>query len=249
MKHVQPLVLAVALGLAATVSAIRMASGQTTTPMPSSSPTVGIPGSASLVPGTSVMFFRSPCGGIPPAQPPSGQTPVACPAPPEQLTVKYADSEHGAGEVTVSYDGNTLALRASEGMQIQMQPPDASVCAPVKGQPNIVQCAPIAPNFRRGPVTFITSAVTASQTETIDLFQGCNNVSLTWPDGTPTTEVAASITPADALVAIWRFDNPAQTFQGFAPRFPEASDLTTVNRLDAVFVCMSAPGTLTRPAT
>jgi hypothetical protein len=81
------------------------------------------------------------------------------------------------------------------------------------------------------------------------LFQGCNNVALTWPYGTLTGEVAASITPASALVAIWRFDNTAQTFQGFAPRFPETSNLTAVNRLDAVFVCMSAAGTLTRPET
>ena len=49
-------------------------------------------------------------------------------------------------------------------------------------------------------------------------------------------------------MAIWRYNNTTQTFQAFSPQFPQASDLTTVNRLDAVFVCMDATGTLTRPA-
>lgn len=53
--------------------------------------------------------------------------------------------------------------------------------------------------------------------------------------------------PADALLAIWRYDNAAQTFRAFSPQFPLASDLTTVNRLDAVFICLREVGTLVRP--
>ncbi len=85
------------------------------------------------------------------------------------------------------------------------------------------------------------------QTETVELFPVCNNVTLTWPSGTPMTEVAAAITPVSNLRAIWRFNNTQQRFEGFSPQFPEQSDLRTANRLDAVFICMSGPGTLTRP--
>ena len=85
------------------------------------------------------------------------------------------------------------------------------------------------------------------QTETVELFPVCNNVTLTWPSGTPMTEVAAAVSPASNLRAIWRFNNTQQRFEGFSPQFPEQSDLRTANRLDAVFICMTGPGTLTRP--
>jgi hypothetical protein len=88
----------------------------------------------------------------------------------------------------------------------------------------------------------------AQQTETVQLFVGCNNVSLTWPSGTTTETVAAAVAPAGALVAIWRFEAAQTRFLGFSPQFPQASDLRTVNRLDAVFLCVNAAGTLGRPA-
>ncbi len=93
-----------------------------------------------------------------------------------------------------------------------------------------------------------TPAPSTQQTEAVELFRACNNVSLTWVSGTQTSVVASSITPATALIAIWRFNNVAQTFTGYSAEFPDASDLRTVNIIDAVFVCMNAPGTLNRPA-
>jgi hypothetical protein len=86
-----------------------------------------------------------------------------------------------------------------------------------------------------------------SQTESVPLAVGCNNVALTWPTGTPAEEVAAAVTPAAGLVAIWRYNANTHTFEVFSPLNPQASDLTTVNRLDAVFVCMRQPGILARP--
>jgi hypothetical protein len=82
--------------------------------------------------------------------------------------------------------------------------------------------------------------------EVVVLAPGCNNLSLTWPNGTPTTMVAASIT--GPLVAIWRFDAIAQRFVGFSPIPNAPNDLVVVNRLDAVFICMNGPGQITRPA-
>lgn len=92
-----------------------------------------------------------------------------------------------------------------------------------------------------------TLPAAAQQTEAVPLFAGCNNVSLTWPAGTPMQAVAAAVTPSPALVALWRYNPGTQRFEGFAPQFPEVSDLTTVGRLDAVFICMDGPGTLARP--
>ena len=88
----------------------------------------------------------------------------------------------------------------------------------------------------------------AQQTEAVDLAPGCNNITLTWQNRTPTVELAAAVTPAAVLEAIWRFDNRTQRFVGFAPHFPDASDLRTVDRLDAVFMCLNAAATLIRPA-
>ena len=85
-------------------------------------------------------------------------------------------------------------------------------------------------------------------TEQVELFTDCNNLTVTWPNGTPSADIAAGVSPAGALRAIWRFDAAAGRFTGFSTQFPNASDLRTVNRLDAVFICMHAPGTLTRPA-
>ncbi len=86
-----------------------------------------------------------------------------------------------------------------------------------------------------------------AQTESVELFRGCNNVTLTWPTGTNTSDVAAGVAPAAALQSIWRFDNAAQRFSGFSPQFPAQSDYRSVSRIDAVFICMAGPGTLTRP--
>lgn len=84
--------------------------------------------------------------------------------------------------------------------------------------------------------------------ETLELFPGCNNATVTWPNGMPTSEVAAAVTPASALDAIWRFDSATQRFRGYSPLPNAPNDLTTVSWLDTVFLCMREPGTLTRPA-
>lgn len=84
--------------------------------------------------------------------------------------------------------------------------------------------------------------------EAVPLTQGCNNVTLTWPAGTSLATVVAALSPVSSLDAVWRFNNPTQAFAGYSPRFPAASDFATADRLTPVFVCMRAPGSLTRPA-
>jgi hypothetical protein len=88
----------------------------------------------------------------------------------------------------------------------------------------------------------------------VNLVVGCNNVALTYADGTPVGTVVGSIEPSGAMYAIWRLNAspppPAAgpTYEGFAPAAPQASDLESVGFLEAVFLCVSVPATVTMPA-
>jgi hypothetical protein len=83
---------------------------------------------------------------------------------------------------------------------------------------------------------------------TQQLYPGCNNISLTFPDGTPSQTVVQAVTPAGTVETLWRFNGPLNKFEGFSPAYPQASDLMSVNFLDAVWFCMSAaPGATSPP--
>jgi hypothetical protein len=80
------------------------------------------------------------------------------------------------------------------------------------------------------------------------LVAGCNNVSLTWADGTATSLVASAVVPRSGLEAIWRLDASRGRFVAWSPIPSAPNDLLDVRRLDAVFICMRGSGILTRPA-
>lgn len=93
-----------------------------------------------------------------------------------------------------------------------------------------------------------TATPTTGGTEAVGLATGCNPVAVTWPDGTAVTTVAAAVSPTSAVVSIWKFNTATGSWLGFSPLAPpEVNDLQTVNRLDAIFICVSTSGTLTRP--
>jgi len=73
------------------------------------------------------------------------------------------------------------------------------------------------------------------------LYEGCNNISLTFPEGTTSEAVVQAVSPAGAVEAMWRYDASQNRFLGFSPAAPQASDLLTVNFLDAVWLCISIP--------
>jgi hypothetical protein len=81
----------------------------------------------------------------------------------------------------------------------------------------------------------------------VQLFAACNNVAVTWPNGTSLTTVTGAISPGGAITAIWFFINAQQRFVGFSLLPGAPNDLTMVNRGDPVFICMNSAGTLTRP--
>jgi hypothetical protein len=72
-----------------------------------------------------------------------------------------------------------------------------------------------------------------------ELYTGCNAVAVTFPNGTSSQTVANAVTPAGSLQAIWSYDTAQQRFTAFSPAAPQASDLLSVNFLDAVWVCVA----------
>jgi hypothetical protein len=82
----------------------------------------------------------------------------------------------------------------------------------------------------------------------ISLFSGCNALGLTFPDGTTASEVAEAISPAGVFESMWRLDNASGVFQAYSAAAPEVSDLTSLQFLDAAFVCVDGPASLPMPA-
>jgi PKD repeat protein len=92
------------------------------------------------------------------------------------------------------------------------------------------------------------TGTTPGATTTVSLVTGCNNVAATWANGTPTSTVAAAVSPAGAVTGIWKLDPNSQRYLGFAPLLAQAvSDLVTVNFLDALFICTNSSATMLRP--
>jgi len=80
----------------------------------------------------------------------------------------------------------------------------------------------------------------------VQLYAGCNNIGLTFPDGTTSETVVQAVTPAGVVEAMWHHNAAENRFEGFSPAAPQASDLLAVNFLDAVWLCVTeaaaAPG-------
>lgn len=92
----------------------------------------------------------------------------------------------------------------------------------------------------------ITGPPRLNAQESVSLVAGCNNVALTFAAGTPITQIAGQIQPASALRSIFRFDAGAGRFVAFSPAVPATvNDYRVIDRrLEAVYICMNAPGLL-----
>lgn len=88
--------------------------------------------------------------------------------------------------------------------------------------------------------------------ETITVTAPLQNVAITWPAGTPVSTIAAAVTPAANLEAIWRLDNAQQKYYGYSPSpaaaAAMANDYTAViMTLEPVWFVLRGNATLTRP--
>ena len=73
---------------------------------------------------------------------------------------------------------------------------------------------------------------------TKDLYPGCNNIVVTFGDGTSSDAVIDAVSPPGSVEAMWRYDAAQQRWEGFSPAAPAASDLPTVDFLNAVWLCI-----------
>lgn len=86
----------------------------------------------------------------------------------------------------------------------------------------------------------------------ITLSAGCNNVASTYPDGTTGQTLASGISPSTGVAAVWRFDNTSQTYKSvYFPALgaggPPPVDVSALSRFDAIWICVTAPATLSEP--
>lgn len=82
---------------------------------------------------------------------------------------------------------------------------------------------------------------------TRQLYEGCNNISLTFPDGTSSQSLVQAVVPTPAVESVWRHDAQARKWYGFSPDSVAASDLLSVNFLDSVWLCVMTPGAAPAP--
>jgi hypothetical protein len=73
----------------------------------------------------------------------------------------------------------------------------------------------------------------------------CTAVITTYPDNTPIATIAGAVTPPETVESLWGFEGGV--WRGWSREFPEASDLTRVDRLDVVFICVGDSAAFTRP--
>lgn len=101
-----------------------------------------------------------------------------------------------------------------------------------------------------GHVANATATVSvAGGSRVVSLKQGCNPVALTFPDNTPTGTVLTAVSPQSAVLSLWKLVDPTTgKYSGYFPNSTQASDLTTVLRLDAISICVNGAATLSEPA-
>jgi hypothetical protein len=75
----------------------------------------------------------------------------------------------------------------------------------------------------------------------------CNPVASTYPDDTPIATIAGAVSPSANLLSIWWLDAASGRWLGYSPQFVAQSDLTAVDRLEAIFICVSSASTWSRP--
>jgi hypothetical protein len=93
-----------------------------------------------------------------------------------------------------------------------------------------------------------TPTPTTGAMESVTLVGGtCNPVASTYPDDTPIATIAGAVSPYNNLISIWWLDAANGRWLGYSPQFVAQSDLTAVDRLEAIFICVSSASTWSRP--
>jgi hypothetical protein len=97
-------------------------------------------------------------------------------------------------------------------------------------------------------ITIGTSTTTLTVTGSpVSLTRGCNQVVVSTPTGgVAVSNLGAAVSPASAVVSVWRFNNATKTFQsGFFSDTSAPTDFsTTAGGSEVYFVCVSGAATI-----
>jgi hypothetical protein len=164
----------------------------------------------------------------------------------------------GGGSATATQraaGGNTSAFAPAAGIPAG---PVVTATPTPTNTPSVTNTPTITPTVTGTPPTSTptktvtpggpTATATVGAMESITLVGGtCNPVASTYPDNTPITTIANAVSPSGILISIWWFNPGTASWLGYSPQFPQASDLTSVDRLEAIFICVSSAGAWSRP--
>lgn len=90
-------------------------------------------------------------------------------------------------------------------------------------------------------------AQTPTPTQTTQLDTGCSLVVVSLGIGATAAQVAGLVANPALELSIWHYDNARQQFSGYFPNSGAPSDLGALAPLDSVFICVSAPTSITAP--
>lgn len=141
--------------------------------------------------------------------------------------------------------GTTTSTTAPAGVLVPPITPPTGAAVP-QATPAVTAPSITAATGAVGTVPSSTGQQTLTRTTAIPVTRGCNVIVVAFgPGATPQQVVSAAANPG-AVLSIWRFDNASQQYHGYfvggAP-----SDLTALQPVDSVFVCVSADTTITTP--
>lgn len=134
-------------------------------------------------------------------------------------------------------DGQPMEVTTAEGsVAVAAAAGEAGTPTPVPGDGRVATPTLIGP----------AGTPIAGNMELVTLAGGtCNLVTSTYPDDTAPTAIAGAVSPAGVLRSLWAF--AAGGWHGYSPQFPDVSDLTDVDLLDVVAICVSSDGAFSRP--
>ena len=141
--------------------------------------------------------------------------------------------------------GNTSMFSFSVGIPVgpAATPTSAPTSTPTPGSPTATPTRTRTPTATGTPPTATPTATPVM--ESVTLVVGCNPLASTYPENTAVTTLGAAVSPAGALVSIWKFETGV--WRGYSPDYPALSDLSEVDRLDVVFICVDRAGSFARP--
>ncbi len=199
----------------------------------------------------------------PSPSPTATATPTATgtPRPPTMLPARFSGTltlfgKKASGSVTLSaYVGNTVCGTTTVKSGVYAVNVTAALDLPGCGQLGTPVAFKVGDYWANETGTWKmgepqTIDLTGPRMTNLALTPGCNNqVTITFSNKTPTKTLRAAVDPTASLTGIWKWNAKAGQWDGDFPGAPDSvNTLKTVDRLDTLWICVSAPAALAQPS-